>query len=585
MGAATEDQPDEPAREPATRRSAADGVEIVMKHLKTWLLGSAAALASVGAAQAADLPVKRAVPVEFVRVCSAYGAGFFYIPGTDTCLRLSGRARFEYGYQAPLGRGQGNGDYSGYRALARINVDARTQTGYGTLRAFLRIETASRTGIPGLNSGTQNRIGNAFPALGIDQFGRAQQYVNTDKAFIQFAGITAGRAASFFDFYAHDFEMAGGTSGSDVASTNLLAYTATAGNGFSATISMEDPTFRRTPIYTPISAATATVGNTSTAIFGQANSPVPIVLGVNAAGAPIGFGFTDGIERNRMPDFVGVLRYDQPWGSAQLSGAVHELNTGNVLGSYLGVNSAGATLTSVTAVAPRTPSAYGWAVQGGIKVNTPFISPGDAFYLQGAYAEGAQSYTGNGSFNGAYGINPNSIQGASFNPYFSDATINPFTNRLQLSTSFTVVGSFLHYWTPEWRSAVFASYGENNFGAGARASQGAYYGFTPASGAGVGNGVLSSLGVGTPGTRYFALNGQLRDTYMLFAGANLIWSPVKDLDIGVEGFYAQYGVTSGRVLDSQKFNYSAAYVNAGNPVKTITSTDVFNARFRVQRDF
>ncbi|MCJ2012755.1 porin, partial [Methylobacterium sp. J-076] len=80
-----------------------------MNRMKTWLLGSAAALASVGAAQAADLPVKKAVPVEFVRVCSAYGAGFFYIPGTDTCLRLSGRARFEYGYQAPLSRGQGNG--------------------------------------------------------------------------------------------------------------------------------------------------------------------------------------------------------------------------------------------------------------------------------------------------------------------------------------------------------------------------------------------------------------------------------------------------------------------------------------------
>jgi hypothetical protein len=39
------------------------------------------------------------------------------------------------------------------------------------------------------------------------------------------------------------------------------------------------------------------------------------------------------------------------------------------------------------------------------------------------------------------------------------------------------------------------------------------------------------------------------------------------------------------VLDTQKFNYTAAYVNAGNPVKTITSTDVFQARFRVQRDF
>ncbi len=46
----------------------------------------------------ADLPVKKAIPIEYVRVCTAYGAGFFYIPGTDTCLRVSGRARAEYGY-------------------------------------------------------------------------------------------------------------------------------------------------------------------------------------------------------------------------------------------------------------------------------------------------------------------------------------------------------------------------------------------------------------------------------------------------------------------------------------------------------
>ena len=52
-----------------------------MKLLKSSLLGSAAALAAAAGAQAADLPVKKAVPVEYVRVCSAYGAGFFYIPG------------------------------------------------------------------------------------------------------------------------------------------------------------------------------------------------------------------------------------------------------------------------------------------------------------------------------------------------------------------------------------------------------------------------------------------------------------------------------------------------------------------------
>ena len=98
-------------------------------------------------AQAADLPVKKAVPVEYVRVCSAYGAGFFYIPGTDTCLRLSGRARFEMGYAPTDSRtGIGNGDTVGYRSLARINLDARTQTGYGTLRAFTRLEFASRSG-------------------------------------------------------------------------------------------------------------------------------------------------------------------------------------------------------------------------------------------------------------------------------------------------------------------------------------------------------------------------------------------------------------------------------------------------------
>ena len=43
-------------------------------------------------AQAADLPVK-AKAVEYVRICSLYGAGFFYIPGTDTCIKLGGYLR------------------------------------------------------------------------------------------------------------------------------------------------------------------------------------------------------------------------------------------------------------------------------------------------------------------------------------------------------------------------------------------------------------------------------------------------------------------------------------------------------------
>ena len=125
-----------------------------MKLLKSSLLASAAGFAAVAGAQAADLPVKKAVPIEYVRVCSAYGAGFFYIPGTDTCIRLSGRARLEVAYQPSNARSSlGNaGDTTGYRGLARINVDARTQTAYGTLRAFTRLEFASDRKSTRLNS-------------------------------------------------------------------------------------------------------------------------------------------------------------------------------------------------------------------------------------------------------------------------------------------------------------------------------------------------------------------------------------------------------------------------------------------------
>ena len=59
------------------------------------LLSTAAGLFTVAAAQAADLPSRKAAPVTYVRICDAYGAGFFYIPGTDTCLKVGGLALFD----------------------------------------------------------------------------------------------------------------------------------------------------------------------------------------------------------------------------------------------------------------------------------------------------------------------------------------------------------------------------------------------------------------------------------------------------------------------------------------------------------
>ena len=65
-----------------------------MKMVKSLLLGSAAGIVAVAGAQAADLPVK-AKPVEYVKVCSLYGAGFYYIPGTDICLKIGAAFRAE----------------------------------------------------------------------------------------------------------------------------------------------------------------------------------------------------------------------------------------------------------------------------------------------------------------------------------------------------------------------------------------------------------------------------------------------------------------------------------------------------------
>src|SRR5215218_6848258 len=113
-----------------------------MKLAKSLLLGSAAGFAAVAGAQAADLPTRRAAPVaaavDYVRVCSTYGAGFFYIPGSsDTCIRIGGRVRADVLYAEPLTRAD-NAVF--LFARGRIQTDVRTATAYGLLRTFVRFE-------------------------------------------------------------------------------------------------------------------------------------------------------------------------------------------------------------------------------------------------------------------------------------------------------------------------------------------------------------------------------------------------------------------------------------------------------------
>src|SRR5665647_2517759 len=104
-----------------------------MKMVKSLLLGTAAGLVAMTGAQAADLPVK-AKPVQYVKICSLYGAGFYYIPGTDMCLKVGGWVRAEYGYgdngnitNGPFAGNVNNRNTSNstWRARGYITADAR----------------------------------------------------------------------------------------------------------------------------------------------------------------------------------------------------------------------------------------------------------------------------------------------------------------------------------------------------------------------------------------------------------------------------------------------------------------------------
>lgn len=103
-------------------------------NIKSLILGSAvAAVAATGARAADAIIIAEPEPMEYVRICDVYGAGFFYIPGTETCLRIGGLVRYEMRYTDYADAGEYTfGKFSRFQ----LNVDARTETELGTLRSY-----------------------------------------------------------------------------------------------------------------------------------------------------------------------------------------------------------------------------------------------------------------------------------------------------------------------------------------------------------------------------------------------------------------------------------------------------------------
>ena len=210
-----------------------------MKMVKSLILGSAAGLIAMSGAQAADLPVK-AKAVEYVRICSLYGAGFFYIPGTDTCIKLGGYLRVDTtfngaSYDQPawngdLGQGNRYRDYFASRSRMALTVDTRTATEYGVVRTFGQLDWSFTS-----PSGSFREVGTTANG----------QQIATEMLFLQFAGFTFGRSASAYATPWHGYPgnntsfLLGGHD--TVTGTNNIQYTAQFGNGVSGTIGLDDP--------------------------------------------------------------------------------------------------------------------------------------------------------------------------------------------------------------------------------------------------------------------------------------------------------------------------------------------------------
>ena len=224
-----------------------------MKMVKSLLLGSAAGLVAVSAGQAADLPVK-AKPVEYVKVCSLYGAGFYYMPGTDVCMKIGGFLRTEWnihagGSFAPFANGANafqfrSEDNFVTRARAALTADVREQTSYGTLRAYLAAGWQYSTDDPPTVSLPAAAVGATTGGGASALNGANNSNVYLLRAFIQLGGWTFGKTASFYDFFnTSKYTLQTNFINQDFAGFGVFTYgyTQQFGNGFAATIAAQDP--------------------------------------------------------------------------------------------------------------------------------------------------------------------------------------------------------------------------------------------------------------------------------------------------------------------------------------------------------
>jgi hypothetical protein len=541
-----------------------------MTLIKSILLGSAAGIIAVASAQAADLPTRKAAPVEYVRVCNVGGITGWTMPGSDTCVKISGymTAHFEGGNIS-----NSYNSASSVTALQPI-ATAVGDPNPGHLSQVVLVQGGDRT-VPVFNAITGKPLGVTLPNqqnaifnrdavgwniranLGFD-FASNTAYgplighfdFNSDvgsgfdsprgsdayvqHGYVTWAGITAGKAGSFFSF------IGNGINWDDILSPdrkgynqpNLIAYTASFSGGFSATISAESQgTLGNSGIGTNVTGAFSGGGaNAGTGLF-AGGVPGPTTFG-----------------GQRWPDIVGALHVKQGWGEAQVSGVIHNVNVRDY--GFYGTDTCGIT---GLATCGASEGKVGWAIDAGVKFNLPSFGTGDDIVLTGVYSQNAMWYSGlpDAMFGG--GEN-GQVNGNGQPMILADAYFNPLTNSWSTPRAWSVTGLLEHHWTPVFYTDLEGSVGGLNW-SNMNGS------FCTAAGC-IGTGVLSPR------------------AFTWVAGADIGWNPVTNLNFDLELMYQgvyqdRPNAFIGTVFNTGAFVQGAWEGNSGG----------FEGRLRITRYF
>jgi Porin subfamily len=515
-----------------------------------------------------------------VKVCSLYGDGFYYIPGTQTCLKFGGFLRTEWDANAGGSftpffatnalQTRGN-DTLTTRARAVLTLDAREQTPFGTLRAYFAAGWQQTTNDNPTLSLPGNIVGTAGGAATPVGGNNSSTYLL--RAFVQWGGFTFGKTASFYDFfntskYSHQTEFLY----RDYAGVGVFTYgyTQQLGNGVAATIAVQDDTVFGHPVLD-----VSRVGG-----LGTVASPATFVgdnpFQIGAAG-PVSSGNTNA--GFLVPDIVGTIRLDQTWGGAQIGAILHD----NRSSAYLNPGVLPGVVNGIFDTTAHPSDRWGFAVMGGLELNLANWgwAKGDSFAVQSQYCVGDVDSCNDPNANRNNDLFWARKSGGNIglayvdNAFFANNTVGgSLRTGLQESTYWNIWAAVQHYWVPEIRTSLYGGYAQyqaNSSAVDASICAPLHAGATLNTGGGPAGVIVGSSAVSASGCADFA-------TWAI--GSRTIWNPVRNLDIGVDVLYSQ--LTKSAFQGATLF-----FTPAQAPTERLTagSSNIVAGILRVQYNF